>query len=136
MEKIPRIGICVIIRKDNKILLGKRIGSHGSDTWSFPGGKLDFGEKIIDCASRETKEETNLEIKNLFITKNITEDLFQADDKHYITLYVLSDWNSGEAEIMEPNKCTEWKWFDWDNLPEPLFPPVLNLKAQNFNPFN
>jgi 8-oxo-dGTP diphosphatase len=136
MEKIPRIGICVIIRKDNKILLGKRIGSHGSNTWSFPGGKLDFGEKIVDCALRETKEETNLEIKNLFITKNITEDLFQADDKHYITLYVLSDWDSGEPEIMEPNKCVEWKWFDWNNLPEPLFPPVLNLKAQNFNPFN
>jgi 8-oxo-dGTP diphosphatase len=136
MEKIPRIGICVIIRKDNKILLGKRIGSHGSDTWSFPGGKLDFGEKIADCASRETKEETNLEIKNLTLTRNITEDLFQADDKHYITLYVLSDWGSGEPEIMEPNKCLSWKWFDWNNLPEPLFPPVLNLKAQNFNPFN
>ncbi len=136
MEKIPRIGVAAIIKRDNKILLGKRKGSHGEGTWSFPGGHLEFGEKVSECAKRETLEETGLDIKNVSEIKTTTEDFFEAEQKHYITLYVFADYISGEAKIMEPNKCTEWGWFSWSNLPEPLFLIIKNLKAQNFNPFN
>lgn len=121
MEKFPRIGVAVIIKRDNKILLGKRKGSHGEGTWSFPGGHLEFGEKVSECAKRETLEETGLDIKNVSEIKTTTEDFFETEQKHHITLYVFADYFSGEAEIMEPNKCTGWGWFTWDNLPEPLF---------------
>jgi 8-oxo-dGTP diphosphatase len=136
MEKIPRIGVAVIIKRENKILLGERKGSHGEGTWSFPGGHLEFGEKVAECAKREVLEETGLEIKNVSEIKTTTEDFFEVEQKHYITLYVCADYISGEAKIMEPNKCTEWGWFGWNNLPEPLFLIIKNLKTQNFNPFN
>lgn len=136
MEKIPRIGISVIIKRDGKILLGKRKGSQGTGTWGIPGGHLEFGEKVSECAKREVLEETGLDIKNVSEIKTTTEDFFEVEQKHYITLYVFADYISGEAKIMEPNKCTEWGWFGWDNLPEPLFLIIKNLKAQNFNPFN
>jgi len=135
MEKIPRIGVSVIIKRENKILLSKRLGSHGAGEWSFPGGHLEFNEKIFECAEREIMEETGLEIKNLSIVKTLTEDFFEKEDKHYITLYVSADYTSGEAKIMEPNKCTEWGWFTWEKLPEPIFLTIKNLKAQNFDPF-
>ena len=44
MKKFPRVGIGVIIRKDNKILLGKRKNAHGEGSWCFPGGHLEFNE--------------------------------------------------------------------------------------------
>ena len=59
-EKIPRVGLAVIIKKEGKVLLGKRKNSHGNNTWNFPGGHLEFGEDFEDCALREVKEETGL----------------------------------------------------------------------------
>jgi len=56
------IGVGVIIRRGDEILLGKRKGSHGTNTWGLPGGHLDAGEEIPTCAIRETLEETGLSI--------------------------------------------------------------------------
>lgn len=33
----------------------------------------------------------------------------------------------GEPKLLEPDKCEGWQWFDWDSLPEPLFPSVESL---------
>jgi len=53
MDKRPLIGVAVIVIKENRVLLGKRKNSHGSGTWAFPGGHLEFNESIEDCARRE-----------------------------------------------------------------------------------
>lgn len=130
----PRVGVSAIILKENKVLLGKRKNSHGAETWCFPGGHLDFWEKIEDCARRETMEETGIKIKNLR-SGPYTNDLFEKEDKHYITLFIIADYESGEVRLMEPDKCEKWDWFEWDNLPQPLFLPVQNLLKLGFNPF-
>jgi len=135
LENKPKIGVGVIIVKDNKVLLGKRKGSHGEGTWSFPGGHLEFNETIEDCAVREVKEETNLEINNIRI-QTFTNDMFKQEGKHYVTLLVLADYLSGEVKLMESDKCDEWNWFTWDDLPEPLFLPIENLLKQNYSPFD
>ncbi|MDR0860208.1 MAG: NUDIX domain-containing protein [Candidatus Peribacteria bacterium] len=56
----PRIGVGTIIRKEGKVLLGQRsaVGETGEGKWAFPGGRLEFYEDLIDCAKRETLEET------------------------------------------------------------------------------
>jgi 8-oxo-dGTP diphosphatase len=36
---------------------------------------------------------------------------------------------------MEPNKCENWEWFNWENFPSPLFVPIENLKKQDFHPY-
>lgn len=78
----PKVGVAVIIRKDNKILLGKRIGSHGAGTWAFPGGHLEFGETPEQCAQREVFEETGLLLEN-FLRHGYTNDIFNVENKHY-----------------------------------------------------
>jgi len=128
MQK-PGVGVAVIVVKNNQVLLGKRKGSHGSGTWNFPGGKLDLYESLEDCAKREVKEEANIEIDvKRFLT--ITNDMFNSEGKHYVTIFMVSDYKSGEVKITEPEKCTEWSWFDWNNLPQPLFLPIQNLIKQ------
>lgn len=135
IENKPQVGIGVIVIKDNKVLLGKRKGSHGTGSWSFPGGHLELNESIEDCARREVLEETNIKIKKLKMG-TFTNDIFELEKKHYVTLYVLSEHDSGEVKLMEPDKCDEWKWFEWNNLPQPLFIPLQNLLKQNYNPFD
>ena len=126
MKQYPKIGVAVIIMKDKKVLLGKRKNTHGKGTWAFPGGHLEWNESIEACAAREAMEETGLHIKNIrFAT--ITNDIFIAEQKHYVTLFVTAEANAGEPEVKEPDKCEQWEWFEWQHLPEPRFLPLRNL---------
>ncbi len=130
MNKVPQVGVGVLIVKNNKVLLGKRKNAHGEGTWCPPGGHLEFGESFEDCARRETFEETGISIKNIrFITA--TNDIF-SEEKHYITLCLIADYDGGEAIVKEPDKCESWQWFFWNNLPRPLFLPTIHLIKQGF----
>jgi len=132
MAKRPSIGVAVIVIKDNRVLLGKRKNAHGADTWAFPGGHLEFNESITDCAVREVFEETGLRIKNLRYGP-FTNDIFTAENKHYVTLFVIADHDSGEPEVKEPHKCEKWQWSKWPSDRQPLFLPIRNLLKQNFS---
>lgn len=133
--KRPKVGVGIIVRKDNKVLVGKRRGKHGNKTWGFPGGHLEFMEAIEDCVTREVLEETSILVKNIKFAA-FTNDLFEDSRKHYITIYMVCDYQSGKVRNVEPEKSGEWYWFSWDELPEPLFLPIKNLLIQNYNPFN
>ncbi len=133
MVNRPKVGVGVIVIKYNKILLGKRKNAHGEGSWSFPGGHLEYGESWEECSRREVREEVGMEIKNIRFG-TITNDIFENEQKHYITICMISDFDSGEVQLMEPNKCEEWKWFEWDKLPQPLFLPTINQLKAGFNP--
>jgi len=122
----PQVGIGVIIENEDEVLLGKRLNAHGEGNWSFPGGHLEFGESWEECARREVREETNLEITNVEFF-SVTNDIFQPENKHYITIFMKCDYHSGKLINLEPRKCEKWQWFSRDNLPEQLFLPIKNL---------
>jgi 8-oxo-dGTP diphosphatase len=119
-KQIPKIGIGIMIWKDGKVLLGKRKGSHGEGLYCFPGGALDYGETLAQCAQREVREETGIEIQN--IRFNVISDELEYMPKHYVNVMFIADWKSGEVELREPEKCESWDWYDIEHLPEPLFP--------------
>ncbi len=127
----PRIGIGVFVFKDGKFLMGKRMGSHGEGTWSVPGGHLEFGESFADTAAREVLEETGVKIQNIRLG-GITNDIFNNEGKHYVTIWMLSDYDSGEATILEPDKYIDQDWFNFDTLPSPLFLPWEQLLDSEF----
>lgn len=127
----PRVGIGVFVLKDGTFLIQKRQGSHGEGTWSLPGGHLEFGESFEDTARREVKEETNLEIDNVRFAA-VTNDIFTEENRHYATIWVVSDWSSGELQNTEPHKCTEQRWVTFEELPEPLFLPWKQLLKSEF----
>ena len=133
MKKSPEVGIGICIVRANKVLLGKRKNSHGDGSWSFPGGHLEMNETWEECAEREVLEETNLVIRNPRFA-GVTNDIFISDHQHYITIFMLAEYENGTVKVNEPDRCDEWKWFDWDNLPEPLFLPVRNLLKTGFAP--
>lgn len=134
-NKRPKVGIGVVIRKDGNVLLGERINAHGEGMWAFPGGHLEYGESWEGCSLRETIEETGVEINNLHLG-TVTNDIFEKEEKHYITLFMLADYLSGEPQVLEPHKCARWEWFKWSDLPDNLFLPFKNAIAEGFNPFS
>jgi ADP-ribose pyrophosphatase YjhB (NUDIX family) len=126
MPPRPLVGVAVVVCRGGRFLLGKRKNSHGSGCWQFPGGHLEFQETIEQCAAREIFEETGLRIKNVRFGP-YTNDFFHQEQKHYITLFVIADHDSGEVSLKEPEKCETWQWFYPDRLPQPLFLPIENL---------
>ncbi|MBI4447624.1 NUDIX domain-containing protein [Candidatus Woesearchaeota archaeon] len=128
----PKVGVGVLVLKGGKVLLGKRKNAHGAGSWCFPGGHLEFNEAVEDCARREVLEETGLKIKNLRLG-NFTNDIFKKEGKHYITLFVISDYDSGELRLAEPEKFERWGWFELGKLPKPLFVSTQNFLKQKFS---
>lgn len=126
-----RVGIGVFVFKDGMFLMQKRQGSHGAGKWSVPGGHLEFGESFEDTAHREVKEETGIEITNIRFGA-VTNDLFIDEHKHYVTIWMLCDWKSGEVKNMEPDKCTAQEWHTFEDLPSPLFLPWNQLFKSEF----
>jgi 8-oxo-dGTP diphosphatase len=130
MIKRPFVGIAVMVIKGNRVLLGKRKNAHGSGTWAFPGGHLEFNESIEACAKREVLEETGIRINNLRYGP-YTNDIFTDEDKHYVTLFVTADYDSGTPLVKEPHKCEKWAWFQWPPNVQPCFLPIENLLKLN-----
>lgn len=126
-----RVGIGCFVFKNDKFIMQQRQGAHGEGSWSVPGGHLEFGESFEDTARREVKEETNLDIKNVRFGA-VTNDYFADEDKHYVTVWMLSDWDNGKEYITEPNKCTAQAWHDFEDLPDPLFLPWQQLLRSEF----
>lgn len=58
----PTPAIAVVMQQENEILLVKRKFDPRVGTWSLPAGFLELGEEPVQCAIREAKEETNLDI--------------------------------------------------------------------------
>lgn len=94
---------------------------------------MDFGETPEECAVREAKEETGLDIVNITF-KAITNDIFETENKHYITIWIEGEYQFGEAIVAAPYESSELGWFDWDKLPQPLFLPFQNLLNGNCYP--
>ncbi|KAF2168831.1 hypothetical protein M409DRAFT_65208 [Zasmidium cellare ATCC 36951] len=139
-----RVGVGVFILENRgpstsqnpRFLIGKRKGSHGAGTYALPGGHLEFGESFEECAEREVKEETGLDVKSLaFFTA--TNDVMQEDGRHYVTVFMVCEREDGKPEpvVMEEDKCEGWEWCEWSELAEmvggkregKLFLPLVDL---------
>ncbi|CAP59804.1 uncharacterized protein PODANS_1_1350 [Podospora anserina S mat+] len=149
---VVRVGVAAVIHdpKTNKLIFGTRKASHGNGTIQFPGGHLEVGESWFACAERETLEETGLLVraKKLLATTN---DVFDEEKKHYITLFILCErTDDQEPAVLEPEKCAGWFWKSWSDVKaliggdtggsgsgqqgeQKFFLPILNLLRDHPN---
>lgn len=120
---MPTIGVAVFVvtlqQGVLKFLLGQRSleNEHGPGVWALPGGMLEPGESIDQCALREVKEETGLDV-------DIEPPADQRDEfmdcvvgvshhfprSNHITTWAVTYCMDGDPKVMEPTKCLEWRW--------------------------
>lgn len=126
---LPRVGIGVMILKDDLVLLGKRKGAHGSGEYAFPGGHLEYMESFEDCARREVREECGIEIDDLRF--HLVSNVVQYAPKHYVHIGLIARIKSGQPHVCEPDKIESWNWYDLAHLPHPLF-AMCTLAIENY----
>ncbi|KAK1621790.1 NUDIX hydrolase domain-like protein [Colletotrichum phormii] len=132
-HQFPRVGVTAIIERNGKVIVGKRMGSHGSGMLQMPGGHQEKGELHFECAVREIKEETDLDIKAIEYGP-ITEDIFEKEGRQYTTVHVWCKMidESQEPKLMEEYKCEGWAWMSAQDLRDSVhrgeaFLPVKHL---------
>lgn len=117
----PLVGVGVVLRRQGRVFLALRQGSHGAATWASAGGHLEWGESLEACARREAREELGVEVGRLqfLCVANII-----AYGRHYVDIEFLGDIGDQEPRLAEPEAFSRCGWFPLDDLPQPLFAPV------------
>ncbi|WIA14295.1 hypothetical protein OEZ85_002829 [Tetradesmus obliquus] len=113
-EQRVGVGIGVIVRRGDQILLGQRHGSLGEGEWALPGGHLEHGESFEQCAAREVLEETGITISDVHFAA--AENVVFPTGQHYVVIFMQGKAaEDAEAVVVEPEKCKGWRWlaFSW-----------------------
>ena len=121
---IDYIGVgvgAVIADSQGRLFLAKR-GENAKNErglWEFPGGAVEFGERLADALVREMREEFGIEIE-VGELLDVTDHLLPAEGQHWVSPSFLCKIIGGEARIMEPLKCSAIAWFFPDEIPDAL----------------
>jgi len=118
----PLIGVgatVLVFNNNNELLLNLR-----SDTnnWGIPGGAKELNETLEECAIRELKEETNINVRDLELITVLSgrEYYFKYPNEDeldcVIVLYKVSNYE-GKLNIND-SESKELKFFSLDNLPD------------------
>lgn len=135
-DEYSRVAVDVaLFNNREEVLLGRRLVEGGLHTWGFPGGRMRPGEKIKECAQRELEEELGKDIE-VEITNEILavrENKIPPQFVHHVTIIVKGFLKSGQPQVMELDKCSEWKFIALNELHQyPLFSGISET-IRNFS---
>lgn len=109
---VPTVDI--IIRRGNAIVLIKR--KNPPLGWALPGGFVDYGETLEEAAVREAQEETGLKLEKLTQFGAYSDPA--RDPRQHTISFVFTA--KGEGTLASGDDAAEARWFDLENLPQPL----------------
>ena len=120
----------VVVKSNDKVLLVKRSEGAGKypNFWAVPMGHVEKGEKFIEGAAREFKEETMLDIDSDSLV--YLDTLKDSKYNRILKLYTIELPNQPEPQLDEEH--TDWGYYDSQSLPRPMerrLKTVLELKA-------
>ncbi|MHC5256238.1 NUDIX hydrolase [Streptomyces sp. UC4497] len=117
------VGAHLVLVRDGAVLLGRRHpdSAFAPGAWHLPAGHRESGESALACVVRESAEEAGLTIAASDLQLAHTLDLLDPDRpiSRIQMFFTASRW-SGEPRVLEPDRCTQWRWWPLDALPEPL----------------
>jgi 8-oxo-dGTP diphosphatase len=83
VNPVPASGVVIV--QEGKILLVKRAIEPRKGLWSLPAGFIEIDETVRECAVRELKEETGLDVE----LDGIVDVATVFDDPRYVCLLVV-----------------------------------------------
>ncbi len=112
------IVLLTLRNKKLSALLVKRVDRDNS--WALPGGFLEKGESLEECARRKLKEETGVEAPYLSHFSNYSDP--NRDTRHQvISIAYLAVHPSGKLRFRANSDVLDVNWFDVESLPKIAF---------------
>lgn len=97
--------------ENNKVLVLDKVKKYGWEGLTFPGGKVEDNESLIDSVIREAKEETNLDIKNPRLVGLITWIVEGRRDMGFI--YETEEFS---GELIKENREGKLFWTSFEKM--------------------
>ncbi|MDT0450856.1 NUDIX hydrolase [Streptomyces hesseae] len=102
----------VVVDDAGRVLLQRR---RDNGMWALPGGGMRIGESLPDCAVRETKEETGIDVEVIGIvgTYSNPRHVFAYDDgevRQEFSICFLARQVAGCLAVSE--ESTDVRWFE------------------------
>lgn len=98
----------VFVQRDGQILLLKRAVGEVVGSWYLPGGALDEGETIEDCARRELQEEAGLTVTAPLTVVGVAHMHVYGHD----SLQVLYAADCPEGDVVISHEHSAFRWMD------------------------
>jgi len=111
----------ILVDGEGRLFLSRRgpLAKNERGLWEFPGGSVEFGEKLTDALAREMREEYGVEIA-VGELLDVVDHILPDEGQHWVSPTFICAIRSGEPVIREPGKCTEIGWFHPDDMPHDL----------------
>ncbi len=91
----PITAVGVVCLRGDEVLLIRRGSPPRLGEWSLPGGRIEPGERAVDAALRELREETGVEAEITALI-DVVDGIFPEAGRHYVLIDYAARWLSGE----------------------------------------
>ena len=91
----PVAAVGVVCLRGDAVLLIRRGRPPREGEWSLPGGRIEPGERLVDTALRELREETGVEAEITGLL-DVVDGIFASEGRHYVLIDYAARWLSGE----------------------------------------
>ena len=102
-----KLNILLVKRKDDGL-------------WAIPGGFLQEGESLNQCAERELKEETGITVPYLEQFENFSNPIRDLRTQ-VISVAFIAIHPSGKLKLRADTDVSDVNWFDYEMIPELAF---------------
>ncbi|MFP9136671.1 NUDIX hydrolase [Devosia sp. XGJD_8] len=104
-DDLPNAASVAIVR-EGKVLLIKRAYAPYQHLWTLPGGRMEAGETIEQCAIREIAEEVGLVIRN---PRPVMVQALGRDGTFRLAVFVTRDFT---GQVRASDEVADHKWLD------------------------
>ena len=104
----PQLAVSGAIFRDGKVLLVRRSRSPGKGFYSFPGGRVEFGESLHTALHREVDEETGLRIEILQLAGWREVLPTPEGGGHYLIMSFAARWTAREPVLNDEHDDFKW----------------------------
>lgn len=112
----PTLTVLLVVVRDGKYLCQRRLKEPFYGYWSFVSGKIDFGQNLFECATRDLLEETGLHanewtFKGIEMVKTFEDGILL---HHHYLMVVRTEHVTGE--LNERTHKAEHAWLTLDDF--------------------
>jgi 8-oxo-dGTP diphosphatase len=113
----PLVGVGAVIVHDGRVVVVQRGTEPLKGQWSVPGGALEVGETLRQCAVREALEETGLRIEAGEVLE-VFDAIYRQPDGRIQYHYVLIDFACRllGGELKAGGDAAQAKWVTLEEL--------------------